>query len=385
MSLADRIAAARRVVVKVGSAQLIDPATGAARADRFAAIAADLATLREGGAEVVLVSSGAVALGRQRLGLSMDRVLTLEEKQAAAAAGQAVLISAWDQAFSNHGFIAAQALLTPGDTQARRRWLNARNTLQALLVLGAAPVVNENDTVATDELRFGDNDRLAARVAQLIGARLLIILSDVDGLYDRSPDQVGAQHVAEIDSITPRIEAMAGPAVATSAGTGGMASKVSAARIATAAGCVVMIARGDVERPLDAVKQGARYSWFAASGTPESARRGWIRGLLAGDAAVQLDAGAVTAVKAGRSLLPPGVTSVRGEFERGSAIRLLDPDGADFAIGLAGYDSGEARAIAGRKSAEIEVTLGYRRGAALVHADDLVLDNAGARGASDGE
>jgi len=383
VTLQSRIAAARRVVVKIGSAQLIDPATGAARADRFAAIAADIASLRQGGAKVVLVSSGAVAMGRARLGLAMSRTLTLEEKQAAAAAGQSVLISAWDQAFSAHGFIAAQALLTPGDTEARRRWLNARNTLQALLGLGAVPVVNENDTVATDELRFGDNDRLAARVGQLIGAQLLIILSDVDGLYDRPPDMAGAKHLAEIDTITPDIEAMAGPALATGAGTGGMASKLAAARIAAAAGCAVVIARGDEGRPVRALEQGARCSWFTPAGTPESARRAWIRGLLAGDGALQLDAGAVAAVKAGRSLLPPGVTQVHGAFERGAAVRLLDPGGDGFAIGLAGYDDREARAIAGKKSAEIEAVLGYRRGAVLVHADDLVLDAAGARRAGD--
>lgn len=365
-----------RLVIKVGSAQLIDADTGAAREDRFAAIAADISALRSAGADVVLVSSGAVGLGRQRLNLDRGKSLTLPEKQAAAAAGQSVLISQWDGAFQAHDLMAAQALLTPGDTEARRRWLNARDTLGALLGFGVVPVVNENDTVATDELRFGDNDRLAARVAQMLGAQDLIILSDVDGLYDRPPQEEGARHLPHVAAITPEIEAMAGPGTGSAAGTGGMASKVAAARIAVAAGCTVVIARGDGAQPIRSVRAGARHTRFDAAQSPERARQAWIRGLLAGEAALQLDAGACAALGRGRSLLPAGVTSVRGGFERGAAVRLLGPDGAGFATGITRYDSEEAQRIAGLNSADIEAVLGYRRSAVLVHADDLVLDEA---------
>jgi glutamate 5-kinase len=365
-----------RLVIKVGSAQLIDPDTGAAREDRFAAIAADIATLRGEGAEIVLVSSGAVGLGRQRLKLDRAKSLTLPEKQAAAAAGQSILISQWDSAFQAHGLMAAQALLTPGDTEARRRWLNARDTLGALLGFGVIPVINENDTVATDELRFGDNDRLAARVAQMLGAQQLIILSDVDGLYDRPPEQKGARHLPHVAAITPQIEAMAGPGTGSAAGTGGMASKVAAARIAVAAGCTVVIARGDGEQPIRSVSAGARHTRFEAAQSPERARQAWIRGLRAGEAALQLDAGACAALRRGRSLLPAGVTGVRGDFERGAAVRLLTAEGVGFATGITRYDSEEARRIAGLNSADIDAVLGYRRSAVLVHADDLVLDEA---------
>ncbi len=367
----------KRVVIKVGSAQLIDPDTGAAREARFAAIAADIAALRSEGVEAVLVSSAAVGLGRERLKLDRAKSLTLPDKQAAAAAGQSVLISQWDTAFKAHGLMAAQALLTPGDTEARRRWLNARDTLGALLGFGVIPVINENDTVATDELRFGDNDRLAARVAQMLGAQQLIILSDVDGLYDRPPQDEGARHLPHVAAITSEIDAMAGPGTGSAAGTGGMASKVAAARIAVAAGCAVVIARGDGDRPILSVRAGARHTRFDAAQSPERARQAWIRGLLAGDAALQLDAGACAAVGRGRSLLPAGVTGVRGSFERGAAVRLLTPHGAGFATGIARYDSAEAQRIAGLKSAEIEQALGYRRSPVLVHADDLVLDETG--------
>ncbi len=369
-SLPDR----RRVVIKVGSAQLVDPATHAARLDRFAALARDIAALRQAGEDVVLVSSGAVGLGRQRLKLALDNALHLAEKQAAAAAGQSVLISQWDGALQVHGLMAAQALLTPGDTQSRRRWLNAVDTLDALLGFGVVPVVNENDTVATDELRFGDNDRLAARVAQMIGAHQLIILSDVDGLYDRPPSQAGAQHLAQVTKITPSITEMAGSSTGSSVGTGGMASKIEAARIATAAGCAVIIARGDADQPILSTRAGARHTRFAPADSPERARRAWIRGLQVADAALRLDAGAQQAVEAGRSLLPAGVTAVESRFERGSAVRLLAADGTGFATGIVRYDSDEARRITGHKSSEIEAILGYRRSGVLVHADDLVLD-----------
>ena len=370
------MAAARRVVIKVGSAQLIDPASLAPREDRFDALADDIARLRQAGQDVVLVSSAAVALGRPRLGLKPGQTLTLEEKQAAAAAGQALLIQHWDRAFARHGFPAAQALVSPADIESRPRWLNARNTLETLLKLGAVPVINENDTVATAELRFGDNDRLAARAAQLVGAQLLIILSDVDGLYDRDPREPNAAHIPEITAITPAIEALAGPARSEGAGTGGMASKIAAARIANAAGCDMIICRGDHPYPVQAIANGARASWFHAHGNPESARRAWILGSLAREGALVLDDGAAAAIAKGRSLLPAGVVDVQGRFERGAAVRLVTQSGQRLGVGVIGYDDHEARQIAGRQSDEITGILGYRRGAALVHATDLVPDPA---------
>ena len=369
------LATARRIVIKIGSAQLIDKRSGQANMRCFHAVAADIAALRQRGAEVVLVSSGAVALGRPRLNLPTARKLRLDEKQAAAAAGQTLMIQTWDQAFTRHGFPAAQALLSPSDTENRRRWLNSRTTLETLLQLGAVPVVNENDTVATEELRYGDNDRLAARVAQLVSADLLVILSDVDGLYDADPStHPNAVHIPIVEAITPEIAALAGPSRARTAGTGGMATKIAAAEMAMAAGCSTVITRGDAERPVAGLMEGARATWFRAKVSPESAKRVWIAGSLAPTGRLHLDAGATQAVRTGRSLLAAGITQVEGSFERGSAIRLVDPAGQAFATALAGYDSHECRQIAGKQSDDIETALGYRRGAALVHASDLVLD-----------
>lgn len=370
---AGALARAKRVVVKLGSAQLMDARTGPRR-DRFEALAADLAGYRTRGRDIVLVSSGAVALGRPRLGFSATERLSVEQKQACAAAGQASLIQLWDAAFAPHGRPAAQALLSPADTEHRPRWLNARATLETLIARGAVPVINENDTVATQELRFGDNDRLAARAAQLVGADLLVLLSDVDGLYTDDPKLTGAEHVAEITAITPEIEAMAGPAKAGGAGTGGMASKIAAAKIASASGCAMIIARGDSDRPLAQIKAGARASLFHAAQDPERARRAFITGSLARSGRLVLDAGAQAAVLAGKSLLPAGVMAVEGRFRRGEAVALAGPDGTVFALGLAGYDDHEARAIAGLQTGAVEAALGYRRGAALVHAGDIVLE-----------
>ena len=374
-SPADLLRSARRIVIKVGSAQLIDKSSGRANMRCFDAIAADIAALRQRGVEVVLVSSGAVALGRPRLSLPTARKLRLDEKQAAAAAGQTVLIQTWDQAFTPHGFHAAQALLSPSDTENRRRWLNSRTTLETLLQLGAVPVVNENDTVATEELRYGDNDRLAARVAQLVSADLLAILSVVDGLYDADPStHPEAVHIPVVDAITPMITALAGPSRAGTAGTGGMATKIAAAEMAMAAGCSAVITRGNGGRPVSDLLEGARATWFRASVSPESAKRVWIAGSLAVTGRLHLDSGAARAVQAGRSLLAAGITQVEGHFERGSAIRLVDSAGQPFATALAGYDSHECRLIAGKQSDDIEAALGYKRGVALVHATDLVLD-----------
>jgi glutamate 5-kinase len=372
-SPAGLIGAAQRIVIKVGSAQLIHSDGSGPDSDRFEAFAADIAALRQSDQQVVVVSSGAVAIGRPRLGLKPGEPLSLEQKQAAAAAGQARLIQLWDQALGKHDITAAQALLSPSDTEQRGRWLNARSTLSTLLTLGAVPVINENDTVATEELRFGDNDRLAARVAQLVGADLLIILSDVDGLYDRDPGESGANHIPLIEAVDDEIAALAGPS-RSSAGTGGMATKIDAARIAAAAGCATLIAKGAPGRPIEAVQSGARATLVRASGTPERARRAWITGAEAAGV-LHLDAGAAKAVKSGKSLLPAGVTAVSGRFARGETIRLLDPDGVEIARGAAGYDDAEARALAGLKTSEIEAALGYRRGAGLVHAGDIVLSS----------
>lgn len=363
---------AKRIVVKVGSAQLIEPGARTPSDTRFGDIAADIAALRQGGAEVLLVTSGAVALGRSRLGFKPGETLNLEQKQAAAAAGQALLIQHWDQAFATHGFHGAQALLSPADTENRGRWLNARNTIETLVKHGLVPVINENDTVATEEIRFGDNDRLAARAAQLVGADMVLILSDVDGLYDRHPDEAGARHFAKIEAITPQIKAMAAPASARGVGTGGMVSKLAAAELAMKAGCSLIIARGDQGRPVEQLKHGARASLFKAHDSAQSARMAWITGSLT-SARLYLDEGAKAAVLSGKSLLPAGVVRVDGRFQRGQTVRLVGPDNQGFALGLAGYDDHEARQIIGCKTREIEARLGYRRGAALVHADDLVI------------
>lgn len=366
---------ARRIVIKIGSAQLVDWRTGQAHMGRFYALGCEIATLRKRGVEVVVVSSGSVALGRPRLNLPASQELHLNEKQAAAAAGQPVIIQTWDQEFTKHGFHAAQALLSPSDTESRRRWINSRNTLDTLIQLGAVPVVNENDTVATEKLRYGDNDRLAARVAQLVSADLLIILSDVDGLYDSDPSSnPDAEHIPFVENITEAITELAGPTRAETAGTGGMSTKIAAAEMAMAAGCSTVITRGDREQPITDLLNGARATWFEADVSPESAKRVWIANALAPEGKLFLDEGATKAVKQGHSLLAAGITGIEGRFGRGHAIRLVDQDGEDFASALPGYDSDECRAIAGHQSDEIEGILTYKRGYALVHASDLVLD-----------
>lgn len=367
---------AKRLVVKIGSSLLIAPEGGAA-AGWMASVAADVAAWRREGKAVVLVSSGAVALGRGVLGLSGK--LRLEEKQAAAAAGQARLMRAWEEAFAPHGLAVAQALLTPDDTERRRRWLNARATFETLLTLGAVPIVNENDTVATAELRYGDNDRLAARVAQLIGAEALVLLSDVDGLYARDPRRdPAAPHVPFLAAVTPEALAMAGGAnLAAGVGSGGMRTKLEAAQIARAAGCATAIALGHGERPLSRLAAGARATWIAAEGAPRAAYKAWIAGSLAPQGLLRLDAGAAEAVLRGKSLLAAGVSAVEGGFEKGDAVRLVGPEGAEAARGLARYDAAEARRIAGLRSDAIEAALGYPGSPVLVHADDLALTVGG--------
>ena len=365
---------ARLIVVKVGSALLVRSDTGAPDQAWLSDFAADAARLRARGQRMLVVSSGAVALGRGRLGLGR-RSLSLAEKQAAAAAGQSLLMRAWEEVFEPLGIHVAQILLKPDDTEVRRRFLNARDTLETLLELEAVPVVNENDTVGTEELRYGDNDRLAARVAQMVGADLLVLLSDIDGLYTADPRRdPAARHIPVVSELTPEIDAMAGGSnTDAGVGTGGMATKLAAARIAAAAGCATLITLGSRPSPLGAVEDGALCTLFTPSTTPAAAYKAWIAGSLAPQGVLVVDAGASTALRAGKSLLPAGVRSVEGRFEKGDAVIVRDQDGYEIGRGLARYDAGDAAKIAGVKSANIEAALGFTAGPTLIHADDLAL------------
>ena len=364
---------ARLVVVKIGSALLADAETGAPDRAWLTAFAADAMRLTARGQRLVLVSSGAVALGRRRLGLAA-RSLSLPEKQAAAAAGQSLLMAAWQEAMAPHGLGVAQILLTADDTEARRRFLNARATISALIDLGALPIVNENDTVATEELRYGDNDRLAARVAQMAGADLLVLLSDVDGLYTADPRRAAdARRVARVEAITPEIEAMAGGANAERrVGSGGMVTKLAAARMAAAAGCATLITLGRRDAPLGAVEDGAPATLIEPRSTPAAAYKAWIAGSLAPHGVLTVDDGACIALRGGKSLLCAGVTSVMGRFGKGDAVVIRDASGREIGRGLARYDAADARRILGLRSEAIEALLG-EAATPLVHADDLAL------------
>ena len=365
---------ARRLVVKIGSSILVDEAKGEVRRDWLNALTDDVARLRKKGCEVVLVSSGAIRLGRTSLKLASGP-LRLEESQAAAATGQIRLAQAYQEALARHGITVAQILLTLHDSEERRRYLNARQTMATLLGLGAVPVINENDTVATDEIRFGDNDRLGARVAEMISADTLVLLSDIDGLYTGDPrSDASAKFIPEIREITPEIEAMAGVA-ASELSNGGMVTKLMAGRIAMSAGCSMAIADGRKVGALGALIDGtARCSWFLPEASPLSARKKWIRGSLKTSGSLVVDAGAVKALSSGKSLLPAGVTSVAGEFRRGDVVDVRDPNGRVLARGLVAYAAEDARRIAGRKSAEIEKLLGFRGRDEMVHRDDLVVE-----------
>lgn len=368
------LADARRMVVKVGSALLVHEADGSADRTWLAAFAEDAARIRARGQQLLIVSSGAIALGRSRLGFAGKR-LDLPGKQAAAAAGQSLLMHAWEEALATVGMTAAQVLLSRDDTETRRRWLNAHATLERLLALGVTPVINENDTVATEEIRYGDNDRLAARVAQMMYADLLILLSDVDGLYVRDPRRdPAAEHVPRVADLTPEIEAMAGGINrAAGVGSGGMATKLAAARIASSAGCATLIALGARPAPLKAVEEGARATLIEPKTTPAAAYKGWIAGSLAPQGSLVIDAGAAAALRRGKSLLPAGVKAVEGRFGKGDAVIVLDEQGVEVARGLCRYDAGDAEKIMGARSAEIEARLGFTAGPTLIHADDLAL------------
>jgi len=365
----------RRLVVKIGSALLADEA-GNLRAGWIDALAADVAELRGDGTEILIVSSGAIAVGRRLLGLARgprNRALRLEESQAAAATGQVRLAHAWQDALARYDVPVAQVLLTTDDTENRRRYLNARSTIATLLRLGVIPVINENDTVATEEIRFGDNDRLAARVAQMVSADTCVILSDVDGLYTADPTQdSSARHIGEVRAITPEIEAMAG-ATSNEDGSGGMVTKIEAARIATQAGCRLAIGDGRIERPLRAFEGDVACTWFLPQGEPQTARKRWIAASLNPVGTVVVDAGAARALAAGKSLLPAGVVRVEGTFERGDPVVVRDADGAELARGLSAYSNGDADRIKGLKSSETEAVLGYRGREEMIHRDDLVL------------
>ncbi len=370
MTAVPSLAAARLLVVKIGSALIVDGALP--RTAWLDGVAADIATARARGTAVIVVSSGAIALARPALKLTKRR-LRLEEKQAAAAVGQIRLAQAWTEALAAHGLVAAQLLLTLDDTEDRRRYLNARATLSTLLGLGCIPVINENDTVATAEIRFGDNDRLAARVAEMVGADQLLLLSDIDGLYTADPKRdPAATHLPVIPSLTPEIEAMGGdPPPGYS--SGGMRTKLVAARIATQAGCAMAIALGHVDHPLAALLDGSRCTWFLPVEDGRSARKRWIAGSLQPAGTFTVDPGAARALAAGRSLLPAGVRAVDGDFERGDPVLVQSTDGTVLARGLSAYGSADARRIAGHRSADIESVLGWRGRDELIHRDDLTV------------
>jgi glutamate 5-kinase len=364
---------ARRITIKVGSSLLIDESLAVIRRNWLAGVAKDIAHLRQADKEIVIVSSGAVALGRQRLALKRSNQLAL--KQAAAASGQPLLMKAWDEAFLEFEIPTAQLLLTLGDTESRRRWLNARATMEVLLRNGALPIVNENDTVATDELRYGDNDRLSARIAQMSQSDVLVLLSDVDGLYTADPARHSdARHMSDIPIITEEVERWAGAPCPTGLGTGGMRTKLAAARIAQSFGCATIIASGRSDHPITALVDGeARATVFHARGSPSSAYKQWIAAALLPAGSITIDEGAVCALLTGKSLLPAGARSVDGSFERGVCLRIIGPAGDEIGRGITAYSSAEATSILGCSTREIEARLGYRGPDELIHRNDLVL------------
>jgi glutamate 5-kinase len=362
----------RRIVVKIGSSLLVDARGGRLNEKWLASLAADIAALHADKRDILVVSSGAIALGRAVLKLTAGE-LALEDSQGAAAVGQIALARTWTEALSRHGITAGQVLVTLGDTEERRRYLNARSTIDRLLQWRAVPVINENDTVATNEIRYGDNDRLAARVATMVSADLLVLLSDVDGLYDAPPGSgATARLVPRVERITPEIEAMAG-AAGSGLSRGGMQTKIEAGKIATAAGTHMVIASGHLDHPLRAIEDGARCTWFLTAGNPVTARKKWIAGALEPKGTLTIDAGAVAALRRGNSLLPVGVVRIEGGFARGDAVIIRGPDGIEIGRGLCAYDAEDAQKIRGRSSGEIDAILGFSGRAEMVHRDDLVV------------
>ncbi len=362
----------RRIVVKVGSSLLIDHAAGEVRAEWLAALAADIAKLHADGRDVLVVSSGSIALGRHRLKLPRGP-LKLEESQAAAAVGQIALARIWSEVLGHHGIGAGQILVTLQDTEERRRYLNARSTIGKLLEWRAVPVINENDTVATNEIRYGDNDRLAARVATMTSADLLILLSDIDGLYTAPPGaNPDAKLIPVVEHITADIESMAG-AAESELSRGGMYTKIEAGKIATTAGTHMIIASGKIDHPLQAIMDGGRCTWFLTPANPVTARKRWIAGSLEPKGTLTIDAGAVAALRAGKSLLPAGVIRVDGAFSRGDAVIVRDPDAHEIGRGLVAYDAEHAEKIKGRSSPDAMSILGITGRVEMIHRDDLVL------------
>jgi glutamate 5-kinase len=371
--MTSRLNKAKRIVVKIGSALLVDAATGSVKASWLASLIDDIAKARARGADVIVVSSGAIALGRRSLGLPKGK-LRLEESQAAAAVGQIALAQAWAEALATKKIVAAQVLVTLKDTEERRRHLNARATLTTLLAQGAIPVINENDTVATSEIRYGDNDRLAARVASMMSADCLVLLSDIDGLYSAPPDRKGATFIAEVKEITPEIEGFAGKPIS-GVGSGGMITKIEAGKIALGAGCNMVIASGHQTHPLQRIADGERCTWFLAPISAMQSRKRWIAGTLQPVGRLTVDEGARTALGKGKSLLPAGVKQVSGTFSRGDTVSVVDLAGGEIARGLVAYDSSDASRIAGLKSADIEKAIGFRGRDEIIHRDDLVMTN----------
>ena len=372
ISASDPLRQARRIVIKVGSALLVDGKSGRLNRAWLESLIEDLLRLRRRGQQVLLVSSGAIALGRRHLGLAPG-ALRLEESQAAAAVGQIRLAHAYKELLEAHDVTVAQVLLTLEDSEQRTRYLNARATLETLLALGSIPVINENDTVATAEIRYGDNDRLAARVAQMVSADCLVLLSDVDGLYSADPNlDPQAQFIERVLRISPQIEAMAGRSNS-DVGTGGMATKIAAAKIAVGAGCHMCIATGHRLHPLKPIESGGRCTWFMPSSTPMAARKQWIAGPLRPAGAVRIDEGALRALRSGKSLLPAGVTGTLGRFESGDTVGVLTADGTEVARGIAAYSDADTARILGRRSGEIAPILGFRGREELIHRDDLVI------------
>ena len=360
-----------RIVVKVGSSLLVDSAAGQLKREWLSSLAADIAALHGESKDLIVVSSGAIALGRTVLKLPAG-TLKLEDSQAAAAVGQIALARAWSEALGARGLTAGQVLMTLQDTEERRRYLNARSTIAKLLEWHSVPVINENDTVATSEIRYGDNDRLAARVATMMSADLLVLLSDIEGLYDKPPSQTGAKLVPLVPRITPDIEAMAG-APESALARGGMLTKIEAGKIATTAGTHMLIASGHVAHPLERIAQGAPCTWFLTPANPVTARKKWIAGSLEPRGTLVIDGGAVKALRSGKSLLPAGVVKVEGSFGRGDAVLVRGPDGHEIGRGLIAFDAEDAERIKGRSSADIPAIVGFAGRTEMIHRDDLVL------------